>query len=206
MYTIPTCTNLESTLSLHFKSYSDIYIIIYIHRVYTCMFRLAVTCHLHFWQNDQDVLHGAMVTQRWNKYRNNSTESWPWRRTFSCCSFWDLKPQPFNNKSGTQPLSCPCWTDLRYSKELAYSLLEEEKKIVCFVFSHFSAALFSSTTITVPANFTPEMTNCSRGIHFSHIAMLLLTKWLSIDLWLSGLSKLVIYFYTGNIYIYNINL
>ena len=119
--------------------------IYYIHRVYTCMFRLAVTCHLHFWQNDQDVLHGAMVTQRWNKYRNNSTESWPWRRTFSCCSCWDLKPQPFNNKSGTQPLSCPCWTDLRYSKELAYSLLEEEKKnflfLVIFLLHYFHLPL-----------------------------------------------------------------
>ena len=42
--------------------------------VYVC---LAVTCHLHIWQND-------------------STESWPWRRKFSCRY---LNPGPFNHKS-----------------------------------------------------------------------------------------------------------
>ena len=35
-----------------------------------CM--LAVTCHLHFWQNDQDLLHAAVVTRGWNGYRNKS--------------------------------------------------------------------------------------------------------------------------------------
>ena len=122
------------------------HIVIYI--IYIgCLFRLAVTCHLHFWQNDQDVLHGAMVTQGWNEYQNNSTESWSWRRTFSCCSCWDLKPQPFNNKSDTQPLSCPCWTDLRYSKKLAYSLLEEKNVLfvlflVIFLLYYFHLPLY----------------------------------------------------------------
>ena len=31
-----------------------------IHKVYAC---LAVTCHLHFWQNDQDLLRATAVTQ-----------------------------------------------------------------------------------------------------------------------------------------------
>ena len=30
--------------------------------------RLAVTCHLHFWQNDQDLLHATVVTWGWNRY------------------------------------------------------------------------------------------------------------------------------------------
>ena len=34
-------------------------------KVYVC---LAVTCHLHFWQNDQDLLHATAVTWRWNRY------------------------------------------------------------------------------------------------------------------------------------------
>ena len=38
--------------------------------------RLAVTCHLHFWQNDRDLLRATAVAQGWDGYRNNvSTES-----------------------------------------------------------------------------------------------------------------------------------
>ena len=45
------------------------HIYIYIHKVYAC---LAVTCHLHIWQNDRDFLHATAVTQGWNGYRNKS--------------------------------------------------------------------------------------------------------------------------------------
>ena len=43
----------------------------HIGRVYAC---LAVTCHLHFWQNDRDLLRATavMVTRGWNGYRNQS--------------------------------------------------------------------------------------------------------------------------------------
>ena len=41
----------------------------HIHKVYAC---LAVTCHLHFWQNDRDFLHATVVTRGWNGYRNKS--------------------------------------------------------------------------------------------------------------------------------------
>ena len=33
---------------------------------------LAVTCHLHFWQNDRDLLRATTVTLWWNGYRNKS--------------------------------------------------------------------------------------------------------------------------------------
>ena len=39
---------------------------------------LAVTCHLHFWQNDRDLLCATAVTQ--DTEIRVSTESWPWRR------------------------------------------------------------------------------------------------------------------------------
>ena len=39
----------------------------HIRKVYAC---LAVTCHLHFWQNDRDLLRATAVTQGWNGYRN----------------------------------------------------------------------------------------------------------------------------------------
>ena len=41
----------------------------YIHKVYAC---LAVTCHLHFWQNDRDLLRATVVTRGWNGYQNKS--------------------------------------------------------------------------------------------------------------------------------------
>ena len=41
----------------------------HIHKVYAC---LAVTCHLHFWQNDRDLLRATAVAQGWNRYRNKS--------------------------------------------------------------------------------------------------------------------------------------
>ena len=41
----------------------------HIPKVYAC---LAVTCHLHFWQNDRDFLHATVVIRGWNGYRNKS--------------------------------------------------------------------------------------------------------------------------------------
>ena len=41
----------------------------HIRTVYAC---LAVTCHLHFWQNDRDLLCATAVTRGWNGYRNES--------------------------------------------------------------------------------------------------------------------------------------
>ena len=41
----------------------------HIRKVYAC---LAVTCHLHFWQNDGDLLRATAVTRGWNGYRNKS--------------------------------------------------------------------------------------------------------------------------------------
>ena len=38
-------------------------------KVYAC---LSVTCHLHFWQNDRDLLHATAVTRGWNGYWNKN--------------------------------------------------------------------------------------------------------------------------------------
>ena len=57
VYTIQPCT----TLQCHFIP-SHIRI-----RVHAC---LAVTCHLHFGQNDRDLLPAIAVTRGWNGYRN----------------------------------------------------------------------------------------------------------------------------------------
>ena len=41
----------------------------HIRKVYA---RLPVTCHLHFWQNDWDLLRATAVTRGWNGYQNKS--------------------------------------------------------------------------------------------------------------------------------------
>ena len=59
VYTIQPCTRLQC----HF---------IQSHIVYAY---LAVTCHLHFWQNDRDLSRATAVTRGWNGYRNKSQHS-----------------------------------------------------------------------------------------------------------------------------------
>ena len=46
-------TSQPCTMSPHFMQ-------CHIHKVHAC---LAVTCHLHFWQNDQEFLHATAITQ-----------------------------------------------------------------------------------------------------------------------------------------------
>ena len=80
---------------------------IHIRKVYAC---LAVTCHLHFWQNDRDFLRATAVTRGWTDTEIRvSTESRPWRRKFSRRSSRDSNPRPFNRESGalTTELSPP---------------------------------------------------------------------------------------------------
>ena len=79
----------------------------HIRRVYAC---LAVTCHLHFWQNDRDLLRATVVTRGWNGYRNKSqhrksTLEKKISRRFSR----DSNPRPFTHESGalTTELSPP---------------------------------------------------------------------------------------------------
>ena len=71
---------------------------------------LAVTCHLHFWQNDRDFLRATVVTRGGTDTEIRvSTESRPWRRKFSRRSSRDSNPRPFNHESGvlTTELSPP---------------------------------------------------------------------------------------------------
>ena len=72
--------------------------------LYVC---LAVTYHLHFWQNDRDLLRAAAVTRVWNRHRNQSpnTERRPWRRQFAHRSSHDSNPLPFDHASVALPLS-----------------------------------------------------------------------------------------------------
>ena len=80
---------------------------IHIRKVYAC---LAVTCHLHFWQNDRDFLRATVVTRGWNGYRNKSQHrKSTLEKKFSRRSSRDSNPRPFNHESGalTTELSPP---------------------------------------------------------------------------------------------------
>ena len=64
---------------------------------------LAVTSHLHFWQNDGDLLRATAVTRGgMDTEIRVSTESRPWRRKFSHHSYRDLNQGPFSHESGSQ--------------------------------------------------------------------------------------------------------
>ena len=94
VYTLQLCTNLQC----HF-------IQTHIHMVHVC---LAVTFHLYFWLNDQDLLHATAVTQGWNGYWNNNQQrKLAWRRKFSHRSCQDSNPRPFDQEYGALPLSYP---------------------------------------------------------------------------------------------------
>ena len=82
VYTIQSCT-----MSHHFMQ-------IHICMVYMC---LAVTCHLHFWQNDSDLLHATAVTQGWNVYWNKSQHR---KLTLEKILLPELVPETF--RSGIQ--------------------------------------------------------------------------------------------------------
>ena len=79
----------------------------HIRKVYAC---LAVTCHLHFWQNDRDLLCATVVTRRWNGYRNKSQHrKSTLEKKLSRRSSRDSNPRPFNHESSalTTELSLP---------------------------------------------------------------------------------------------------
>ena len=84
----------------------------HIRKVYAC---LAVTCYLHFWQNDQDFLRATVLTRGWNGYRNKSQHRKltlekkilpPFQQGF--------EPATFNHESGTltTELSPPPYSNL----------------------------------------------------------------------------------------------
>ena len=69
----------------------------HIRKVYTC---LAVTCHLHFWQNDRGLLRATAVTRGWKGYRNNSQHrKLTLEKKISRRSCRNSNPRPFDHES-----------------------------------------------------------------------------------------------------------
>ena len=72
----------------------------HIRKVYAC---LAVTCHLHFWQNDRDFLRATVVTRGWNGYRNKSQH----RKSTLEKKILPPFQQGFNHESGALTTELP---------------------------------------------------------------------------------------------------
>ena len=90
MHTIQPCASLQCHLMQN-----------HIHRVHVC---LAVTCHLHFWQNDQDLL-----TWVWHRYQNKSQHrKLTLEKKILPPLMPGLKPRPFSHESGASPMSYHC--------------------------------------------------------------------------------------------------
>ena len=77
-----------------------------IRRVPVC---LAVTCHLHLWQNDRDLLRATAVTRGWNLYRNKSQHRklTPEKKIISRRSCRDSNPKPFDHEPGAVTTELP---------------------------------------------------------------------------------------------------
>ena len=65
---------------------------------------LAVPFHLHFGQNDRDLLHATVVTRGWNGYES-AQKSGPTEEIFSRPSDRGANPRPFDHESAALPLS-----------------------------------------------------------------------------------------------------
>ena len=81
-----------------------------IRKVYAC---LAVTCHLHFWQNDRDFLRATVVTRGWNGYRNKSQHRKSTLEKKILPPFQQgFEPETFQSRvrrSNHWAIPAPCW-------------------------------------------------------------------------------------------------
>ena len=69
---------------------------------------LAVTCLLHFWQNDRDLLRATAVTRGWNWYRDkNHHRKLTLEKKNILLPRSGLEPRLFGHESGSLPLSYP---------------------------------------------------------------------------------------------------
>ena len=58
--------------------------------------RIAVTCHLPFWPNDQDLWHTTAVTRGWNRYQNKSQHrKLTPQKKILLPLLWGLEPETF---------------------------------------------------------------------------------------------------------------
>ena len=95
------------------------------------------------------------------------TDSWPWRRQFSCCLCRDLNPRPSDLKSVTLPLSHPCSQislSLREKVDILwYSLLSKRFILICWARHKWSkpCAWTRSSILKFPVLLIWNVKTCS---------------------------------------------
>ena len=69
---------------------------------------LAVTCQLHFKQNDLNLFRATAVTRGWNEYQNKSQHGkLPLEKKILAAPGGDLNPRPFDHESGALRAELP---------------------------------------------------------------------------------------------------
>ena len=80
-------------------------------------------CHLHFWQNDEDLLRATAVTRGWNGYRIKSQHrKLTLEKKISPCSCKDSDPQPFSHESGVLTTELSPLQSLKYPSSFFFSV------------------------------------------------------------------------------------
>ena len=91
----------------------------HIRKVYEC---LAVTCHLHFWQNDRGLLRATAVTRGWNGYRNKSQHrKSTLEKNILLPLLQGFEPATFRSRvrrSNHWPIPAPCMAILRIESQV----------------------------------------------------------------------------------------
>ena len=83
----------------------------HIRKVHAC---LAVTRHLHFWQNDRDFLSATAVIRGWNGYRNKSQHR---QSTLEKKIIQGFEPATFQSRvwySNSRAIPASSWVDLQH--------------------------------------------------------------------------------------------
>ena len=112
---------LQKSASFHLK--------LHVGCIHVC---LAVTCHLHLWQNDWDILRATAVTWWWNRHENKSQHRklTPKNKNLTAAPDGNLNLQPFDRETSalTTEISPPNTANIRrYSNSWNW----ERPKIQC---------------------------------------------------------------------------
>ena len=132
---------------------------------------LAVTFHLHFWQNELDLLRVTAVTRGWIGYWNKTKKSWPRRRIWSRRPYLGLNPRPFDHESVALPLSyhhSPVWRQVLETRLVVWCRTWEARNTVRWRCCHVNAAAFNNGECVKMQHW---MTTCSPRVNQSDVAI-----------------------------------
>ena len=108
-------------------------------RIHPC--DLAGTCYQHFWQNDQDLYHLAVVIQGWNIYQNKSQHrKLTLKKGILLLLLLGIEPTTF------QPRVQPSNTELPLPRIILLPPFADTLAIREFVFSFFTNPLLLFAT------------------------------------------------------------